>query len=103
MEGPHGTSMYDLRLRRDHGSKLLNLLRPYRQNRPPHERFGPLTGASVNPARSTGPAIVAQNYEGLLIYWGGPIIGAVVAALLYEKVFMRHPVEPVEHGELAAR
>jgi MIP family channel proteins len=51
--------------------------------------IGPMTGASLNPARSFGPAIASGNFEGLLVYWIGPIIGAVVAALLYEMVFLR--------------
>jgi MIP family channel proteins len=60
--------------------------------------IGPLTGASMNPARSFGPAIASTIWEGHLIYWIGPIIGGVIAAQLYEWVLMRHPVEPVEHG-----
>jgi MIP family channel proteins len=60
--------------------------------------IGPLTGASMNPARSFGPAIATNIWEGHLIYWVGPIIGAVVAAQLDELVLMRHPVEPVDHG-----
>lgn len=60
--------------------------------------IGPLTGASMNPARSFGPAIATNIWEGHLIYWVGPIIGAVIGAQLYELVLMRHPVEPVEHG-----
>jgi MIP family channel proteins len=60
--------------------------------------IGPFTGASMNPARSFGPAIASNIWEGHLIYWIGPIIGAVIGAQLYERILMRHPVEPVEHG-----
>jgi MIP family channel proteins len=60
--------------------------------------IGPLTGGSMNPARSFGPAIATNIWEGQLIYWVGPIIGAVIGAQLYELVLMRHPIEPVEHG-----
>jgi MIP family channel proteins len=49
---------------------------------------GPLTGAAMNPARTFGPAFAAQFWDNHLVYWIGPIAGAVVAALLYEYVFM---------------
>jgi MIP family channel proteins len=51
--------------------------------------IGPLTGASMNPARSLGPALVSARFEGHLIYWIGPIIGGVVAALVYDRLFLR--------------
>src|SRR5688500_8832610 len=62
--------------------------------------IGPFTGGSLNPARSFGPAIATNIWEGHLIYWVGPIVGGVIAAQLYEWVLMRHPVEPVEHGHV---
>ena len=51
--------------------------------------IGPLTGASVNPARSFGPAIASGSLEGLAIYFVGPMLGAIVAALMYDKFLMR--------------
>jgi MIP family channel proteins len=48
---------------------------------------GPLTGASMNPARTFGPALASGYWANHLVYWIGPIIGGVVAALLYEGVF----------------
>ncbi len=44
---------------------------------------GPLTRASLNPARTLGPAIVSGNYADIWLYFVGPCIGAVLAALLY--------------------
>lgn len=64
--------------------------------------IGPYTGASMNPARSFGPAVASGTFEGQLIYWLAPIIGAVSAALLYEFLFIRRDTEPVDHGELQA-
>lgn len=49
----------------------------------------PLTGASMNPARSFGPALVANVWTDHWIYWLGPLIGAAVAALIYEFVFLQ--------------
>jgi glycerol uptake facilitator-like aquaporin len=60
--------------------------------------FGPLTGASMNPARSFGPAVASSVFEGHLIYWIGPIIGGIAAALLYDTLFLPRAAEPVDHG-----
>ena len=49
---------------------------------------GAVTGASMNPARSFGPALVSGIWNFHIWYWIGPIIGAVLAALLYEKVLL---------------
>jgi MIP family channel proteins len=48
---------------------------------------GPLTGASLNPARSLGPAVATGDYNQLWLYFAGPLLGAVVAGLLYKMVF----------------
>jgi MIP family channel proteins len=60
--------------------------------------IGPLTGASMNPARSFGPAVASGVYEAQIIYWTAPVVGAVLAAVLYDVLFLRHGIEPVEHG-----
>ena len=44
---------------------------------------GPLTGASMNPARTLGPALVSGFWENHLVYWIGPLAGALVAAAGY--------------------
>lgn len=52
--------------------------------------FGvPVTGASMNPARSFGPALVAGAWDNHWIFWIGPLIGGALAALVYEFVFLR--------------
>jgi MIP family channel proteins len=60
--------------------------------------IGPLTGGSMNPARSFGPAVVSGVLEGQMVYWIGPIVGSVIAAVLYDSLFLRRGKEPVDHG-----
>ena len=48
---------------------------------------GPITGASMNPARSIAPALVSGNIENLWLYIVATILGAVCAALVFMKVF----------------
>jgi aquaporin Z len=50
---------------------------------------GPLTGAALNPARAFGPAVIANSFAGQLAYWVGPILGAVVAMQVYERVLLK--------------
>ena len=45
-----------------------------------------ISGASMNPARSLGPALVASNFAGLWIYWTAPFIGAVIAVLSFKLI-----------------
>ena len=51
--------------------------------------FGAVTGASMNPARSFGPALELMHFESHWMYWVAPIAGACVAALVYEHVLLR--------------
>ena len=55
--------------------------------------IGTLTGAAMNPARSFGPALVGGEWSNHLVYWIGPIIGAVVAALVYHYLFAEEEME----------
>jgi len=50
---------------------------------------GALTGAAMNPAIAFGPALAGGFWQNDLVYWIGPIIGAVIAALIYEYVILR--------------
>ena len=50
---------------------------------------GPLTGGSMNPARTFGPALAGGFWQNDLVYWIGPIVGAIIAALIYEYVILR--------------
>jgi MIP family channel proteins len=49
---------------------------------------GPVTGASMNPARSLAPALFEGKFDLLWIYFVGPVTGALFAALLY--TYLRH-------------
>jgi aquaporin Z len=50
---------------------------------------GHLTGAAMNPARVLGPAVLSVTWIGHIVYWVGPILGAVLAFQLYERVVLR--------------
>lgn len=60
---------------------------------------GPLTGASMNPARSFGPALVAFEFNSLLIYLVAPVVGALGGAFTYNWIRC-HPSndEEAQHG-----
>lgn len=56
---------------------------------------GPLTGAAMNPARAFGPELVGNVWGEGWIYWLGPIVGALIAGLAYEYLYLRPPQPPV--------
>src|SRR5436190_7304049 len=47
---------------------------------------GPVTGASMNPARSLGPALVGGTWTDYWVYVAGPVLGAAAGALAYQLV-----------------
>jgi MIP family channel proteins len=60
--------------------------------------FGPLTGASLNTARSFGPALVSGQWHEFWIYVAGPLIGAPLGALTYQFIRGEHA-----HGDRPVR
>ena len=54
---------------------------------------GPLTGASMNPARSLAPAIFENQFDSLWLYLLAPIVGACLAAFTYEKIRCDNEIE----------
>ncbi len=53
-----------------------------------------LTGAAMNPARAFGPQLVGNHWGHFWIWYVGPFAGAVIAASLYELLYLRAPAEP---------
>jgi glycerol uptake facilitator-like aquaporin len=61
---------------------------------------GPISGASMNPARSLAPAIVAWTWRDQWLYVAGPAIGAVIGVLLYNWIRNGDPAgTPVGKGD----
>jgi MIP family channel proteins len=54
---------------------------------------GPLTGAAMNPARWFGPAVASGSFADWYVWWIGPVLGAVVAALVY-RYLLEDRAEP---------
>jgi MIP family channel proteins len=52
---------------------------------------GPFTGASMNPARSFGPALAANFWAHHGVYWVGPLLGGALAGALYNSLYLRKP------------
>jgi aquaporin NIP len=67
---------------------------------------GPITGGSMNPARSLGPAVIGGLWQGHWLYWVAPVTGMMAAGWAYEflrvadggslhkRVSPRPPVSP---------
>lgn len=63
---------------------------------------GSMTGASMNPARSFGAAVVSGHFKNQAVYWAGPMIGAAVAALVYQIMACPGVVADSRHGNVEA-
>jgi MIP family channel proteins len=58
---------------------------------------GPFTGAAMNPARAFGPQLVGSHWTDGWVWYAGPALGGVVAALVYHVLYLRpEPVPPPE-------
>ena len=56
---------------------------------------GPLTGGAMNPARAIGPELVQGIWDDFWVYLVGPAIGAGVAALVFDRLYLRADRPPV--------
>ena len=61
---------------------------------------GPVTGASMNPARSIGPALVSGDWRDIWVYLAGPITGATLGALAYQLIRGQSPARPTSPDSL---
>jgi hypothetical protein len=61
----------------------------------------------MNPARAFGPELLAREWTNFWVWYAGPVVGAVVAALAYEWLYLRPlrplPVGPPETGVIEPR
>lgn len=60
---------------------------------------GPFSGASMNPARSFGPAFVSGDWTDHWVYWIGPLIGGGLAGFIYENFFINRSHVPLSAGD----
>lgn len=64
---------------------------------------GAFDGASMNPAVSFGPAVVSWSWNNHWVYWAGPLIGAGIAGLIYEFIFIGNSEPaPADYQRLSA-
>lgn len=59
----------------------------------------PITRASLNPARSFGPAAVTSPYNNIWVYIAAPILGAIAATVVYSVLRVPKPVKSDEKAD----
>jgi MIP family channel proteins len=65
---------------------------------------GPVSGGSVNPARTLGPMIMSGNFTSVWVYLVGPLVGAVLAAMTYHYfIFAAEPPAPEAETSVLGR
>jgi len=58
----------------------------------------PLTGSSMNPARSFGSAVIANRWDNHAVYWLGPILGGICASIVYQLILKAEAKEAKPEG-----
>jgi glycerol uptake facilitator-like aquaporin len=55
---------------------------------------GPFTGAAMNPARTFGPALASGHWANQWVYWAGPMLGGLMAGLIYGRYLLPDEGKP---------
>ncbi|RRT33029.1 hypothetical protein B296_00053777 [Ensete ventricosum] len=66
----------------------------------PSGLFLPVSGGSMNPARTLGPAVASRNYQSLWVYFVGPVLGTVSGSFSYSFIRM---TEKQQHATAAQK
>ncbi|HVL48568.1 MAG TPA: MIP family channel protein [Candidatus Thermoplasmatota archaeon] len=64
---------------------------------------GPLTGAAMNPARWFGTAVASSHYANWFVYWIGPLVGGLLAGVLYGYYFDPNEPDAVEKARATGK
>jgi MIP family channel proteins len=59
---------------------------------------GPFTGAAMNPSRAFGPQIVGGHWDDAWVWYLGPALGGILAALAYERLYLSPTLRPIPVG-----